>query len=90
MHLDGSLAGIIADRDLRRGDIGSPQFPSRLIGELMSPNLSTIEEESSAAEAIRAIVENNLVALPVLDKEKRLKGVVTLRDLLQRGDLRVF
>ena len=90
IYQDGGLAGIIADRDLRRGDIGSPQFPSRQIGELMTPSLSTIEENSSAAEAMRAIVENNLVALPVLDKEKRLRGVVTLRDLLNRGDLRVF
>jgi len=90
IYQDGGLAGIIADRDLRRGDIGSPQFPSRQIGELMSPSLSTIEENSSAAEAMRAIVENNLAALPVLDKEKRLRGVVTLRDLLNRGDLRVF
>jgi arabinose-5-phosphate isomerase len=87
---DGSLAGIIADRDLRRGDIGSPQFPSRRIGELMNPTLSAIDENSSVAEAMRAIVESNLVALPVLDKEKRLRGVVTLRDLLNRGDLRVF
>jgi len=87
---DGSLAGIIADRDLRRGDIGSPQFPSRRIGELMNPTLSTIDENSSAADAMRAIVEGNLVALPILDKEKRLTGVVTLRDLLNRGDLRVF
>jgi arabinose-5-phosphate isomerase len=90
VYQHGGLAGIIADRDLRRGDIGSPRFPSRRIGELMSPSLSTIEENSSAAEAMRAIVENNLVALPVLDKEKRLQGVVTLRDLLNRGDLRVF
>jgi len=90
IYQDGGLAGIIADRDLRRGDIGSPQFPSRQIGELMSSSLSTIEENSSAAEAMRAIVENNLAALPVLDKEKRLRGVVTLRDLLNRGDLRVF
>jgi arabinose-5-phosphate isomerase len=90
IHQDGSLAGIIADRDLRRGDIGSPQFPSRRIVELMNPTLSTIDENSSAAEAMRAIVEGNLVALPILDKEKRLRGVVTLRDLLNRGDLRGF
>ena len=89
-HHDGNLAGIIADRDLRRGDIGSPQFPSRQIGELMNPTPTTIDENSSAAEAMRAIVERNLVALPVLDKEKRLRGVVTLRDLLNRGDLRAF
>ena len=87
---DGSLAGLIADRDLRRGDIGSPEFPSRPIGELMNPTLSAIDEDSSAAEAMRVIVEGNLVALPILDKEKRLRGVVTLRDLLNRGDLKVF
>ena len=87
---DGSLAGIIADRDLRRGDIGSPQFASRRVGELMNPTLSTIDENSSVAEAMRAIVESNVVALPVWDKEKGLRGIVTLRDLLNRGDLRVF
>jgi arabinose-5-phosphate isomerase len=87
---DGSLAGILADRDLRRGDIGSPQFPSLRIGELMDSTLSTIDETSSAAEAMRAIVERNLVALPILDKEKGLRGIITLRDLLNRGDLRVF
>jgi magnesium transporter len=90
IHHDGRLAGVIADRDLRRGDISSPQFPSRRIRELMNPTVSTIDENSSAAEAMRAIVEGNLVALPILDKEKRLRGVVTLRDLLNRGDLRVF
>jgi arabinose-5-phosphate isomerase len=87
---DGTLAGVIADRDLRRGDIGSPQFPSRPIGELMNPTLSTMDEDSSAADAMRAIVEGNLAALPILDKEKRLRGVVTLRDLLNRGDRKVF
>jgi len=90
IHPDGNLAGIIADRDLRRGDIGSPQFPARLIEELMCSSPSTIDEGASAAEAMRSIVENNLAALPVLDEKKRLKGVVTLRDLLNRGDLRVF
>jgi arabinose-5-phosphate isomerase len=90
IHPDGNLAGIITDRDLRRGDIGSPQFPARLIEELMCSSPSTIDEGASAAEAMRSIVENNLAALPVLDEKKRLKGVVTLRDLLNRGDLRVF
>ncbi len=90
IHPDGNLAGIITDRDLRRGDIGSPQFPGRVIEELMCSSPSTIDEDASAAEAMRSIVENNLAALPVLDEKKRLKGVVTLRDLLNRGDLRVF
>ena len=90
LHPDGSLAGVVSDRDLRRGDIGSPHFLAQFIESLMTSNLSAIDEGSSAAEALRAMMENNLVALPVLDSEKRPKGVVTLRDLLNRGNLRVL
>jgi CBS domain-containing protein len=28
------------------------------------------------------MIENNLTALPVVDKENRLRGFITLRDLL--------
>jgi CBS domain-containing protein len=52
----------------------------------MDPQPATTEEEVSAAEAMRTMVEKNLVALPVLDKKKILKGVVTLRDLLSLRD----
>jgi arabinose-5-phosphate isomerase len=82
----GSLAGMVTDRDLRRGEIGSPDFLSRCIGEIMNASPLTTEEEVLANEALRTLVENNLVALPVLDKKKDLKGVVTLRDILNRSD----
>ena len=85
---DGGLAGMVTDRDLRRGEIGSPDFLRRLIAGLMRPSPATVEENIPAAEAMRTMVENNLVALPVLDKGKRLKGVVTLRDILNRRDQR--
>jgi arabinose-5-phosphate isomerase len=86
LHPDGTLAGMITDRDLRRGEIGSPDFLSRPIEGIMDPHPAILEEEIPADEAMRRMVESNLVALPVLDKEKRLKGVVTLRDILNRRD----
>jgi arabinose-5-phosphate isomerase len=86
LHPDGGLAGMLTDRDLRRGEIGSPDFLNRLIAGLMDSSPATVEENVPAAEAMRTMVENNLVALPVLDKQKRLKGVVTLRDILNRRD----
>ena len=86
LHPDGGLAGMLTDRDLRRGEIGSPDFLNRLIAGLMDPSPATVEENEPAAEALRTMVENNLVALSVLDKQKRLKGVVTLRDILNRRD----
>jgi arabinose-5-phosphate isomerase len=86
LQADGSLAGMVSDRDLRRGEIGSPDFLRRSIKKIMDPHPPATVEEGSAAEAMRTMVERNLVALPVLDKKKNLKGVVTLRDLLNRRD----
>jgi arabinose-5-phosphate isomerase len=88
LHPDGSLAGMVTDRDFRRGEIGSPDFLNRCLEDLMNPRPATIGENSPAAEAMKTLVENNLVALPVLDKKKILRGVVTLRDLLNQRDRR--
>ncbi len=88
LNPDRTLAGIVMDRDLRRGDIGSPQFLARPIESLMNPHLPPVDEGASIQEAMRAMVESNLLALPVLDREKRLKGVITLRDCLNPGETR--
>jgi arabinose-5-phosphate isomerase len=85
----GRLAGVVTDRDLRRGDMGSPQFLARKVEGFMNPNLPVIDENTPAREAMRAMVENNLVAIPVLDGEKSLKGVVTLQDCLHQGEGRL-
>ena len=88
LQAGGGLAGMVTDRDLRRGEIGSPDFLNRSIKKIMDPHPPTTEEEVSAADAMKIMVEKNLVALPVLDKKKNLKGVITLRDLLNRRDRR--
>jgi arabinose-5-phosphate isomerase len=81
LHPDGRLAGMVMDRDLRKGDLGSPQFLARPLQELMSLNPPILEEDASGSEAMRVMVENNLAALPVVDKERHLRGYITLRDL---------
>jgi arabinose-5-phosphate isomerase len=81
LHPDGRLAGMVRDRDLRKGDLGSPRFLARPIGELMASNPPALAEEASGNEALRLMVENDLTALPVVDKECRLRGFITLRGL---------
>jgi arabinose-5-phosphate isomerase len=86
LRANGSLAGMVTDRDLRRGEIGSPDFLNRSIDKIMDPHPASTEEEVSATEAVRIMVENNLIVMPVLNREKKLQGVVTLRDILNRRD----
>ena len=90
VHADGSLAGMVTDHDLRRGDLGSPEFLGKSIETFLGPDPATVDETAPAGDAMRLMLEKNLLALPILDGGRRLKGVVTLRDILNRADLRVL
>jgi len=88
LQSSGRLAGMVMDRDLRKGDLGSPQFLARPIQELMCLNPPHLAEDASGSEAMRVMVENNLTALPVVDKKRHLLGFITLRDLSHPKDQR--
>lgn len=81
LHPDGRLAGMVQDRDLRKGNLGSPRFLARPIREFMTADPRTIEEAGAGSEALRIMIENNQTALPVVDKKKLLRGFLVLRDL---------
>ena len=81
---DDTLAGIVLNRDLRRGDLGSPHFFRQQIGSFMNADSPAVEEDASIESALQSMLGNNLVAIPVLDKDRKLKGVVTLKDILTR------
>ncbi len=54
------------------------------VKELMNPSVVTIEPTSSAALAARLISRHNVGALPVCGGDRRLRGVVTDRDIVLR------
>ena len=55
-----------------------------LVKELMHPGAITIEPGSSAALAARLISRHNVGVLPVCGRDKRLRGMVTDRDIILR------
>lgn len=87
---DGVFLGLITDRELRRGDLGSPGFLTKQITELINPHVPMVEENTPVADAWRLFGEKKILALPVLDQAKKLKGLVTLQDLLNCGKLRIL
>ena len=54
------------------------------IKELMNPSVVTIEPTASAALAARLISRHNIGVLPVCGEDRRLRGVVTDRDIVLR------
>lgn len=55
---------------------------SLLAKEIMLDKFETIQEEASAYEAIKTIVEQNINILPVVDEKHCIKGIISETDLV--------
>ena len=54
------------------------------VQELMNPKVITVEPTASAALAARLLSRYNVGALPVCTSDRRLRGIVTDRDIVLR------
>ena len=54
------------------------------VRDLMNPSVVSIEPTASAALAARLISRHNVGALPVCSEDKRLRGMITDRDIVLR------
>ena len=75
------------DRRGRQGDYGRPGYTIRndmRAAELMSRNVVTVYPEDRVGYAARLMRDNDCGALPVIDQEGRLIGIVTDRDISMR------
>ena len=80
---DRRPVGIITDRDLALalGARGlSPQAPVR---EVMTRHVRAVPEDTGVFTATRFIQDRKVRRLPVVDREDRLVGLVSLDDLLR-------
>jgi magnesium transporter len=76
---DGRLTGTITLRGLIVAD---PKTPVR---DFLRPDPISVTVDTDAGEVGRAIARYNLLALPVVDDEGRLQGIVTVDDALERA-----
>jgi acetoin utilization protein AcuB len=88
----GQLAGWISDRDLRRPDWADPevdlahayQLDDELeVRDLMNPRPTVVHTYDSLHKAVEILGEHHFGALPVLDKQEALVGVLSSYDLLR-------
>ncbi|MGB5172055.1 IMP dehydrogenase [Eudoraea sp.] len=74
---EGVLLGIVTNRDLR-----FEKNNMRPISEVMtSKNLVTVAEGTSLEEAEDILQENKIEKLPVINKDNKLVGLITFRDI---------
>jgi CBS domain-containing protein/sporulation protein YlmC with PRC-barrel domain len=71
------LVGVFELRDL----IVAP--PTRAIDEIMAKEVIAVSPDTSHEETAGLMARYNLLALPVVDQEKRLLGIVTVDDAIE-------
>ena len=86
------LAGIVSDRDLRRPDwVDSEENVAHYylldnethVEEAMSPNPYTVHPETSIEDALAIFLEHRFGALPVVNAERRVVGILSAFDVLK-------
>ncbi len=76
----GKLVGILTNRDLRfnqRTDVSVSKV-------MTSENLITVPEGTTLEEAKGVLHENRIEKLPVVDKDFKLKGLITVKDIKKK------
>jgi acetoin utilization protein AcuB len=90
----GRLIGIVTDRDIRSAipyeffkqhpsEEEKEKFSKLQIKDIMSKNPITISPTYTIQDALLMIQDAKVGALPVVDEENRLKGIISVRDLLR-------
>ncbi len=59
------------------------------VGQVMTPNPVTVQPETPLRELVELLITRDYRALPVVNREGRLVGLVTRGDLIERGGLRL-
>ncbi len=85
----GKLSGIITDGDLRRILTKRKTIHKLKVEEIMSLAPKTVEEDQTAAEALGIMELYGITHLVILDREKKVKGMVHLHDLLGREEFKL-
>ena len=79
--VDGVLAGIITDGDLRRAMSKRRDLLDRTAADVMTTTPATIARTALAAEALRVLEQRKITSMVVVDDARKVEGVLHLHDL---------
>jgi CBS domain-containing protein len=80
------LLGMITDRDIAVRAVAQGKGPDAKVRDAMTPDVKYCFEDQEVAEVARNMAEIKVQRLPVMDRDKRLVGIVSLGDIAIHGD----
>jgi CBS domain-containing protein len=84
---DGCLVGVLTDRDIAVRSTAQGEDPTRdRVRDVMTPEVIFCFEDEDVAKAGQLMKEKQVRRLLVLNRDKRLVGILSLDDLAVRTD----
>ena len=81
----GRLAGVVTAGDLTRLMERTDQFLDLPVGQVMTRTPKATAADELASAAVRLMEQYGIMALPVLDGDRKIVGIVHLHDLMKAG-----
>lgn len=78
------LVGVVTDRDLVTRALASGYGPDASVNEVMTHDVQWRRDDEDLKDVLNCMSGRRIRRLPILDKENRLVGVVSLGDLSTR------
>jgi CBS domain-containing protein len=80
----GKLTGVISQSDISDKVAAENRNPESMrVNEIMTRNLLTVTPEMSFEDSLRAMEQNGVYHLLILDGENRYQGMLSVSDLLK-------
>lgn len=79
------LVGMITDRDIAIRAIASGRGPETLIRDVMTQDIKYCFEDQTVEEVVHNMGDIRVRRLPVLNRDKRLVGIVSIGDIATSG-----
>jgi CBS domain-containing protein len=81
------LIGMVTDRDIAMRGVAEDRAPeTTTVREVMSEKIFYCFEDDDIEDAAQCMAENQVRRLPILNRDKRLTGIVSLADIAQTGE----
>jgi CBS domain-containing protein len=81
------LIGMVTDRDIAVRAVAEDRDPSTTtVRDVMSEKIYYCFEDDDIEDAARCMAENQVRRLPILNRDKRLVGIVSLADIANSGE----
>lgn len=84
------LVGMVTDRDIALRAIGAGQGPECMVKDVMTRKIRYCYQDEDLEKVARNMGELQLRRLPVLDRQKRLVGTISIGDLAKAADRAVI